>query len=111
MQTNYAKYRGKCKEMSEAAVLADPSLTLVRGHYYCPIWNKGEPHWWTKKKDGTIHDPTAKQFPSNGHGMYIEFNGTTICEECGKTISEDEIVPMGNYAVCSTRCAMRLVGL
>ena len=31
---DYQRYRGKCKEMSEALIAADPSLRLVRGHYY-----------------------------------------------------------------------------
>lgn len=30
-QDNYAKHRGRCREMREAAVAADPTLTLVRG--------------------------------------------------------------------------------
>lgn len=36
-ETDYMKYRGKCKEMSEQACLLDSSLTLVRGYYYCPV--------------------------------------------------------------------------
>ena len=38
-QSDYLKYRGKCKEMSEALVANNPALRLVRGHYWCPIWN------------------------------------------------------------------------
>ena len=34
----YTKFRGKCKQMSEEAVAADPTLRLVRGHYFCPFW-------------------------------------------------------------------------
>jgi len=34
----YDKYRGKCKEYCDAAVAADSTLTLVRGHYWCPVW-------------------------------------------------------------------------
>lgn len=44
----YALYRGKCKEYCEAAITTDPSLTLVRGYYYEPIWGTVEQHWWTK---------------------------------------------------------------
>jgi len=111
MESNYIKFRGKCKEASEVACEKDSSLTLVRGYYYCPIWNTTEQHWWTVKEDGTIYDPTKKQFPSNGIGEYIEFDGFLNCEECGKRISEEEAQPCGNYPVCSTKCAMRLVGL
>jgi hypothetical protein len=34
-ESDYMKYRGKCKEMSEALVKENPKLRLVRGHYYC----------------------------------------------------------------------------
>ena len=109
-ESNYLKYRGKCKEASEAACALDATLTLVRGHYDCPIWGKQE-HWWCRRQDGTILDPTAKQFPSGGIGEYVEFDGRVECAECGKIVSEDDAVPMGNFVVCSSRCAMRLVGL
>jgi len=110
-ETNYQKYRGRCKELSEQAVKNDPNLTLVRGWYWCPISNKEEMHWWTTRPDGTIYDPTAKQFLSNGIGEYREFDGNYTCDECGKIVSERECTPMGNYVACSTKCAMRLVGL
>jgi len=110
-QTNYSKYRGKCKEMSEAAIKEDPSLTLIRGHYYDPIWNTDEPHWWTVRSDGTIYDPSVKQFPSCGLGIYTEFDGTIVCEECGKIVKEEDMVLCGNYTVYSEACALHLVGL
>ena len=111
-QSDYMKYRGKCKEMSEALVKADPSLRLVRGHYYCHAWGE-QPHWWCEDKDGNIVDPTKDQFPSKGHGAYVEFDGNMNCDECGKDMVEKDAIIMGNgnYAVCSNRCAMRLVGL
>lgn len=97
--------------MSEAAIKTDPTLTLVRGYYFEPTWNKDEPHWWTKRIDGTIYDPSVKQFPSKGHGIYTEFDGYFTCEECGKSVKEEHCHPMGNYVVCSTKCGLRLVGL
>ena len=103
--------RGKCKELSEEAVKKDPSLRLVRGFYYCPIWNKEEQHWWTEKMDGTIYDPTASQYPSNGHGTYRKYDGTMICEQCGTIIEEKDIIWQGRFATCSRNCALRLVGL
>lgn len=109
--SDYLKYRGKCKEMCEAAISEDPTLTLVRGHYFEPMWNSEEQHWWTVRTDGTIFDPSVKQFPSRGSGIYTEFNGFVTCEECGKTMEEKDAQAMGNYMVCSTKCAMRLVGL
>ena len=108
--SDYTKYRGKCKEFSEAAIEADPSLTLVRGYYYCPEWGEQQ-HWWTKRPDGSIYDPTAQQFPSKGTGTYVEFNGVVTCEECGKTLHEEDAIFMGNYPVCSSTCAKRLVGV
>lgn len=110
-QSNYLKYRGKCKEMSEAACAADPSLRLVRGHYYCPIWHSNEQHWWCEKPDGTIVDPTKLQFPSEGKGFYTEFDGIIQCAECGKEVKEEDARIDGNYAFCSSACNARFVGM
>lgn len=107
---NYAKFRGKCREYAEAACKKDPSLTLVRGHYLCPFWGK-QPHWWCKKPDGTIVDPTVKQFPVPSVGEYVEFNGVIQCSECGKEMKEEEADIDGNYAFCSTKCHLLFVGL
>lgn len=108
---DYIRYRGKCKELSEAACAADTTLTLVRGHYFCPIWNSDEPHWWCARQDGTIFDPSKDQFPSRGLGIYTPFNGRISCADCGKETNEEAASFCGNYAFCSSRCAMRFVGL
>jgi hypothetical protein len=110
MKSNYEKYRGKCKQFSEFACFVNPSLTLVRGHYHCPLWGE-QAHWWTTYHDGSIYDPTVKQFPSGGAGEYVKFNGLVNCYECGKEISEEQAIIMSNYAVCSDACAFSLVGL
>ena len=107
----YRLYRGRCKELSEAACAEDPTLKLVRGHYYCPMWNRDEPHWWTVRPDGTIHDPTREQFPSRGLGAYTPFSGMVECAECGKEVAEDDADLDGNYAFCSHRCHGRFVGV
>lgn len=107
---NYHKYRGKCKEMSEALAKANPALRVVRGHYFDPEWG-AEPHWWCVDKDGKVHDPTALQFPSEGRGEYVEFDGWLECEECGKSIHENETTFNGNHGYCSNECACRAVGL
>ena len=110
-KSDYMKYRGKCKEMSEDAILKDPSLILVRGYYHCPLDGKQE-HWWTKTEFGEIFDPTVRQFKTNGAGAeYEEFNGECECEHCGITIKEENIIMQGRFPVCSGSCAMRLVGL
>jgi hypothetical protein len=109
--SDYLKYRGKCRELSEAAVAADPSLRLVRGYYTCPFWRTTEAHWWTVRPDGSIHDPTKDQFPSRGLGIYEEFDGWLECSECGKRIREDEADIEGNYIFCSYLCHGRFVGV
>lgn len=108
---DYVKYRGKCREMSEALVAENPELTLVRGHYFCPMWNTDEPHWWCVKSDYTIVDPTARQFASKGHGIYTPFNGMCECANCGKEVPEKEAKIDGRYAFCSYKCNGEFVGV
>jgi hypothetical protein len=100
--------RGKCKELSEALIVEDPTLTLVRGYYHCPFWGKQE-HWWCKSEDGNIIDPTKDQFPSKGIGEYEEFNGICECETCGKEVPEEKVQFAGRYPCCSYECCMKLV--
>lgn len=109
--TNYEKYRGRCKEMSEALCAEDPTLTLVRGFYHCPIWGTKEQHWWCTREDGTIVDPTKLQFPSAGLGEYEVFDGTVECAECGKAVNEEDALFESRYAFCSSRCFGRFVGV
>jgi hypothetical protein len=111
MKTNYQKYRGKCKEFCKQAILEDPSLKLVRGFYHDPIWGKQQ-HWWTIRPDGSIFDPTKKQFPSGGiKEFYEEFNGTLECAQCGTKIKESEVIPYGRYGFCSGTCRCKFVGI
>jgi hypothetical protein len=111
MSSDYIKYRGTCKEVVEELVAGDESLTAVRGHYFCPIWNKDEPHWWAVDKEGTIIDPTKNQFPSKGHGIYTPFDGMVECSQCGAIKPEAEMSFMGNYAFCSYRCNGKFIGV
>lgn len=108
---DYQQFRGRCKELSEAACAADPTLRLVRGHYFCPIWNRDEPHWWCEREDGTIVDPSARQFPSNGMGIYEEFDGWCTCSNCGKEVREEEASFDSNYVFCSYECHGHFVGV
>ena len=110
-QTDYAKYRGKCKEYCEELMDNDSSLTLVRGYYHCPMWGKQE-HWWCKDSDGNIVDPTVNQFPTKGAAAeYEEFNGLIECANCGKEVTEEEAIFESNYGFCSGTCICRFVGL
>lgn len=111
MMDGYKAFRGRCREMSDAACRSDSSLTLVRGHYYCPMWNTEEPHWWTVRQDGTIHDPTKDQFPSRGLGVYTPFDGLVECADCGKQVKEEDADIEGRYAFCSYQCHGRFVGV
>lgn len=111
---DYRTYRGKCKEMSEAAVANDPTLRLVRGHVFVVQWNSTEAHWWCERADGTIFDPSVLQFPSAPHSsLYEEFDGRIECCNCGKEGTEDEFVSLGagDYMACSVRCARSFVGV
>lgn len=108
-ETAYQLYRGKCKEMSEALVAADPTLTLVRGHYYCPFWGE-QPHWWCKRSDGIVVDPTKDQFPSRGAGVYVEFDGMVRCSNCNKEMREEDAEYESNYCFCSYTCHGQFVG-
>lgn len=108
--SDYVKYRGKCKEMSEALVKENPELRLVRGYYFDALWGK-QGHWWCEDKDGNIIDPTKDQFPSKGHGHYQEFDGWFECAQCGAPVHEDKATFEGNYVFCSTRCFGRFVGV
>lgn len=109
-QDNYTKFRGKCREMSESLVAVDPTLRLVRGHYYCPQWGE-QPHWWCVDTNGKIVDPTALQFPSQGNGVYVEFDGHITCEYCGKMTTEDDAYTYGHHVYCSSTCFGRDVGI
>jgi len=112
VETNYSKYRGKCKKMSEELVKQNNTLTLVRGYYHEPIWGTKEQHWWCKKPDGVIIDPTKSQFPSGGIAeFYEEFNGKVECSECGEEKDEEEMSHNGRYSFCSNQCHGRFVGV
>jgi len=39
---------------------------------------------WTTQEDGSVYDPTKLQFPSEGFGEYVPFDGTVTCSECGR---------------------------
>jgi hypothetical protein len=109
--TDYTTFRGQCRTLSEAAIAEDPTLVPVRGWYFCPIWNVEEQHWWTKRPDGSIYDPSARQFPSAGAGDYREFTGTFICDECGQEFTEETGYPTGNsWLICSSDCFGAVVG-
>lgn len=108
--SDYTDLRGKCKELSEQEVKDDPSLTLVRGYYHCPIWGRQQ-HWWCKKPDGTIVDPSVKQFPTAGVGAdYEEYDGIVFCEYCSSSILEDDAYFVDHHVYCSDAHYARDIG-
>lgn len=108
--SDYLMYRGKCKELAEAEVSVDPTLRLVRGYYLCPLWGQ-QAHWWCVKPDGTIVDPSVRQFPTKGAGAeYIEYNGNIDCEHCGKTVKEGDAYAVDHHRYCSDQCYARDIG-
>jgi hypothetical protein len=110
METNYSKYRGKCKEKAVELAAVKPSLRVVKGHYHCPIWGNQQ-HWWCEDENGVVVDPTAKQFPSGGIGEYVEFDGYAECSQCGTRKREEEMRFEGSYAFCSGKCFGVFVGV
>lgn len=109
--TDYLAYRGKCKELAEAACASDSTLRLVRGHYICPMWGE-QAHWWCVRPDGSIVDPSAGQFPSKGYGTYVEFDGNVDCANCGRTMREDDVpYHESRYAFCSYTCYGQFIGV
>ena len=110
-QSDYSKYRGKCKEMSEALCAERPELTLVRGWFDC-VFNGRQPHWWTTTPEGEIIDPTVKQFEGGGVcGEYIPCDGFFECANCGKKVAEEEARTEGSYAYCSYNCHGQFIGV
>lgn len=110
-EDDYHKFAGKCKEYSEAEIAKDPTLRLAKGFYHCPVWGK-RGHWWCVRQDGSILDPTVRQFPTNGVGAeYVEFDGTAECDQCGKVHQVVENLTSSNYSFCSSLCYGRFVGV
>ena len=108
--SDYLNYRGKCKELAEQAVIADSTMRLVRGWYWCPLWGK-QAHWWCVKPDGTIVDPSVKQFPTGGAGAtYEEYDGTIECEYCKKVVNENDAYAYAQHRYCSDICFGRDIG-
>jgi hypothetical protein len=108
---DYKTYGGRCHELAQAEVQRDPNLHLVRGYYHCPYWGR-RAHWWCEKPDGTIVDPSVRQFPTAGFAAYYEeFDGNVECANCGKVVKEEEASFESNYAFCSHQCHGRFVGV
>lgn len=71
--------RNQCAWATQRMVEAFPELIRTRGWYG---WSE---HWWCKTADGTIVDPTAKQFRPGG--TYKEFREGVDPEPLGKCMN------------------------
>ena len=93
---------GKCETITGQMNIVFPELKKVRGFYKCPVWGDRE-HWWLTTQDGTIVDPTVKQFPS--HMIDVEYEPwvegspepTGKCPNCGDYCFDHEFC-------CSDSC-------
>jgi len=90
---------GKCSEATNEMQEEFPELMRVRGHYYCHVWGERD-HWWLITSDGRIVDPTAIQFPSKGHGAYVEFDESTHEEPTGRCPNCGEYCYNGRTCCC-----------
>lgn len=112
----YAEFRGRCKELCEKAIQADPTLSIVRGHIFVRLWPSDpfQPHWWCRRPDGTILDPSWEQFPfqvAPAASLYEEFDGQVQCSNCGKEGHEKDFFADSRYIFCSSECYGQFVGI
>lgn len=95
----------RCEQATRDMVEAFPELERVRGHYHDPMHGMRRQHWWCVAPDGTIVDPTARQFADAGlFGEYepLDPNEPTPigrCMECGQLRYEGSPPPF-----CSKEC-------
>lgn len=97
---------GKCGTYSRLMKQQFPELTLIRGHYLCPLWGQRE-HWWLVASDGSIVDPTYQQFPSKGEGDYIPLDESAP-EPNGKCMNCGEYY-FGSDPYCSRACKEEII--
>lgn len=97
---------GQCADATQRMANVFPTLTRVRGHYHCPVWGM-RAHWWLIDEDGTIVDPTSRQFPSAGLGVYEPWQEgdnepTGKCMHCGNYCYNGDVA-------CSESCQREIV--
>ena len=102
------KPTGRCKSVTLEMVAKFPELTPVRGHYICPVWGERQ-HWWTEDRVDTVYDPTAKQFQSEGSGVYIPWDEsspepTGKCPQCSELIYDGQVTHEACASVYAAYC-------
>lgn len=106
---NYSTYElsyGECEQATIKMQELFPELKRIRGHYYDTSWGERE-HWWLIDENDEIIDPTAKQFPTNGRGVYVPWvEGDP--EPTGKCLNCGGYVYNGDYC-CSENCENEMI--
>lgn len=75
--TDYERYRGKCKEISEALVVVDQTLRLARGYYYDYQWGKQRGRLGTRP---SLADRIVLRAHQNGQPTrLIDDTRSTVC--------------------------------
>ncbi len=99
---------GLCYKAAHDMAEAFPSLAVVSGHALCLYpWGK-RGHWWCVEPNGTIVDPTAKQFPAIGrYEPYTEGDDIRLgkCMSCGDEIWGSDPEAVYSTILCSKDCA------
>lgn len=103
----YEQYYGQCQKACGAMVLVFPELTIRKGYASTEWGERG--HWWLTTADGTIIDPTAKQFPSIfGYREWVPGSLVLIgkCCNCGDEIWEavQSLDNIKRKEICSVAC-------
>lgn len=103
--------RARCSEFTKLFVEKFPHLKRVSGFYgeYDPEGvGLNEEHWWCVDTDGSIVDPTVKQF-TYVQSIYTEYNEDLHqvrlgrCMNCGEDIFGK--ISEGHKCICSDECA------
>ncbi len=97
---------GKCASVVKAMAEAFPELRVVKGHVFT-TWGK-RAHWWLTTPNGTIVDPTVRQFEAVGeYEPWVPGDEVRVgkCMNCGdeiwkvlETLDKDP----GNPGICSS---------
>lgn len=106
----YRKFRGQCLPLSLAVVREHPDWRLVRGFVECPF-NGREQHWWTERPDGSIFDPSIRQYNAPGLLSYEEYEGVLSCFGCGVDVNEKDAVSDGSHRYCTESCLRYTIGV
>lgn len=60
---DYARSAGECAQACKAMKEAFPELEVTNGFVTVLDYPEPRQHWWCKTANGTIVDPTKKQYP------------------------------------------------